>query len=159
MAEKPVIQIIEANMDLPEHIEAFKSLTQGYMADEMGGGIPWTKNQEIRIIEDLKNYPQKYIFLARTNQEFVGICTCFPGYSTFLATPLINIHDIFVERNFRGLGVGRLLMRAVEKKAVEIHCGKITLEVRRDNARAQGLYQSEGYNDADPPLLFWSKYL
>jgi ribosomal protein S18 acetylase RimI-like enzyme len=41
-----------------------------------------------------------------------------------------------------------LILAAVEKKAREIGCCKITLEVQENNRRAQGIYQAAGFSQA-----------
>ena len=47
----------------------------------------------------------------------VGIATCFHGLSTFVARRLLNLHDLAVIPEYRGKGVGRRLLAAVEDKA------------------------------------------
>jgi len=42
---------------------------------------------------------------------------CFRGFSTFAAAPLINVHDLAVVPGFRGQGIGRRLLEAVEMYA------------------------------------------
>jgi ribosomal protein S18 acetylase RimI-like enzyme len=51
------------------------------------------------------------------------------------------------------------LMNEISKKAEELKCSKITLEVREDNYQAQNLYKKMGFDDSEPKMLFWSKYL
>jgi ribosomal protein S18 acetylase RimI-like enzyme len=84
---------------------------------------------------------------------------CFINFVTFAAQPFINIHDIIVVPKARGIGVGRALMEAIIKKANELNCAKITLEVREDNHLAQNLYKKLGFKDGEPKMLFWTKYL
>jgi ribosomal protein S18 acetylase RimI-like enzyme len=69
------------------------------------------------------------------------------GFSTFAARLLINIHDLAVIPEYRGRGIGRLLLEAVEAKGHELGCCKLTLEVREDNQRAQRLYDKFGFGD------------
>jgi len=82
--------------------------------------------------------------------------------STFAARPLLNLHDLAVLPERRGLGVGRALLEAVEARARDLGCCKLTLEVRQDNARAQALYESFGFGHFAPgveamPTLFLEK--
>ena len=46
----------------------------------------------------------------------------FVGFSTFAASPLINIHDLHVEPEWRRQGVARLLLEAVEARARALGC-------------------------------------
>jgi len=42
-------------------------------------------------------------------------------------------------------GVGRALLEAVEARALELGCCKLTLEVHEDNLRARRLYEHFGF--------------
>ena len=153
------MEIIKADLLNHQHAQAFLTLTAVYMADDMGGGKPWTEPQKQKVIADLRTHPSCMILLARNETDFVGVCTCFYGYSTFMAGGLINIHDIFVDPTHRGKGIGCWMLREVERLAREKGVAKITLEVRFDNRPAQVLYLNEGYTDPEPPMMFWTKYL
>jgi ribosomal protein S18 acetylase RimI-like enzyme len=93
--------------------------------------------------------PTAHIFLAYAESRPVGIAVCFRGFSTFAAKQLINIHDLAVLPEFRGQGVGRKLLAAVEQKARELDCCKLTLEVQEHNQHARGLYESFGFAQAE----------
>ena len=71
----------------------------------------------------------------------------FVGFSTFAASPLINIHDLHVEPEWRRQGVARLLLEAVEARARELGCSKLTLEVQEHNRAALALYARAGFTD------------
>ena len=159
MEEGLYIDIVKCDLNDPGHADAFLRLTAGYMADPMGGSEPWTQEQREKIVRDLSRNSSTLILLARFNGEFIGLCTCFFSYSTFMAKPLINVHDIFVEESYRKKGVGRQMLNKVEEIAREKDCGKITLEVRKDNLDARELYRSLGFHDETPSVFFWSKRL
>jgi len=88
------------------------------------------------------------VFLAWHSATPVGIAVCFVGFSTFLARPLINIHDLAVIPVYRRHGVGRLLLEQVAAKGKALGCCKLTLEVRADNHSAQRLYEAVGFDNA-----------
>jgi predicted N-acetyltransferase YhbS len=77
----------------------------------------------------------------------MGIAICFVGFSTFLARPLINIHDLAVLPTYRGQGVGRRLLEQVATKGKALGCCMLTLEVRADNYPAQRLYEAAGFDN------------
>ncbi len=85
------------------------------------------------------------LFLALDRDDAVGIVTCFVGFSTFAARPLINIHDLHVVKGYRRRGVARLLLEAVEEHARGLGCCKLTLEVQQNNHAALALYGSFGF--------------
>jgi GNAT superfamily N-acetyltransferase len=88
------------------------------------------------------------VFLAYRGAIPAGLAVCFRGFSTFAARPLINIHDYFVLPTFRGTGIGRMLLAAIERRAREIGCCKLTLEVQENNRHARGIYAAAGFSQA-----------
>jgi ribosomal protein S18 acetylase RimI-like enzyme len=153
------ITIVKGDLSNGEHAENFLNLTAAYMADPMGEAIAWNDQQKETVIREMQEQSNALILFARADEEYVGICTCFYAYSTFLAKPLINIHDIYVKPEFRGVGVGKKLIQSLEDIAVEKGCGKITLEVRKDNLNARDLYKIKGFKEAPHSMFFWIKYL
>ena len=93
----------------------------------------------------LRAHPTTLIFLALHQDEAVGIVTCFIGFSTFAARPLVNIHDLHVAKDHRRHGIARLLLEAVETEARRLGCCKLTLEVQENNQTALALYASLGF--------------
>jgi ribosomal protein S18 acetylase RimI-like enzyme len=96
--------------------------------------------------------------------EPAGLINCFEAFSTFKCKPLVNIHDVVVEKNFRGLGVSQLMLAKVEERAKEKGCCKVTLEVLESNKVAQNSYMKFGYDgyELDPKMgkaLFWQKLI
>jgi ribosomal protein S18 acetylase RimI-like enzyme len=70
------------------------------------------------------------------------------GYALVLynkGTSLARLYSIVVDPDFRGLGLGRVLLEAAEKDALKNDCVTMRLEVRKDNAAAIGLYREHGY--------------
>jgi len=139
------VEILQADLADPVHGQAIVELLNDYSSHLMGGGSPLSDPVLEALIPRLVAHPTSLILLARLQQRFIGIAVCFMGFSTFNAKPLLNIHDLGVLGGFRGKGVGRKLLAAVEEKARRLGCCKITLEVREDNARARGLYTREGF--------------
>jgi len=154
-----MIEVVEANLKDAEQAENFLRLIAAYMADPMGEAPAWTEEQRSSVVNSLKNQPGLTILLAKDGDNYIGVVTCFRTYSTFLAKNMLNIHDIFVEPAYRGKGIGKKLIQKVNEKALENDCGKITLEVRKDNLSARGLYKSQGYAEAPHSMFFWTKYL
>lgn len=142
------VDIVEADLSRRDHQQAVLDLTDAYAADEMGGGRPLPPHVRAALIPGLRAQPATIVFLAYRDGEPVGIATCFRGFSTFAALPLINVHDLAVVPSHRGQGVGRRLLEAVEQKARALGCCKVTLEVQEGNRRARGLYERVGFAQA-----------
>ncbi|MBO0749979.1 MAG: GNAT family N-acetyltransferase [Porphyrobacter sp.] len=130
----------------------------------MGGGEPLGQEVRNEVVPGLAATPGAFSLIARLDGEAVGLANCFSAYSTFLAAPLINVHDMTVLAELRGRGIGRALLQAVEAEARRRGACKVTLEVLSGNETAKRLYASLGYHDyqLDPAAghaLFWQKRL
>jgi ribosomal protein S18 acetylase RimI-like enzyme len=141
------VTVIEADLQDRQHQAAIVHLVDAYARDPMGNSTSLPPEVRDRLIPGLRQHPTSMIYLAFDGQEPVGIAVCFLGFSTFAAQPLINIHDLAVVPEYRGQGVGRMLLERVEAKGRELGCCKLTLEVREDNHRAQRLYAQVGFGD------------
>ncbi|MHB8902720.1 MAG: GNAT family N-acetyltransferase [Thermoguttaceae bacterium] len=158
---KLAITIVEADLDDPCHQQAVCILLDAYAADPMGRGEPLGQSVKHDLVDGLKTHPTTLVLLAFAATRPVGVAVCFRGFSTFAARPLLNIHDLAVLPEFRGQGIGRRLLEETHRRAAELGCCKVTLEVRDDNHLAQRLYRSMGYGTADddcqsPRMLFWT---
>jgi GNAT superfamily N-acetyltransferase len=76
--------------------------------------------------------------------EPVGFALFFHNFSTFLGRPGLYLEDLFVEREFRGRGLGRALLIHLAGIAVERRCGRFEWAVLDWNVDAQGFYRSLG---------------
>lgn len=139
------VDIVEANLSDPQHARFLISMLDSYARDDMGIGRPLEDDTCQRLVAGLIEHPTSLVFLALRGGQPVGVAVCFVGFSTFKAKPLINVHDLAVLPDTRGQGIGRRLLKAIQAKAEELGCCKITLEVREDNQPARGLYHSQGF--------------
>lgn len=158
------LEIVEADLDDTGHREAVLALIDAYAVDPMGSGHSLPPAVRERLVDGLREHPTTLILLAYESGQPVGIAVCFGGYSTFAARPLINIHDLAVLPDRRGRGIGRRLLDAVEERARQRGCCKVTLEVFENNHRARRTYAAAGfgspvYHEEAERTLFLSKPL
>jgi GNAT superfamily N-acetyltransferase len=139
------IRVVEADLDRTTHQRAIVALTDAYARDPMGDGARLPDAVREGLIAGLRRHPTTIVFLAMVGTEPAGMATCFGGFSTFAARPLLNIHDLVVLPAYRGRGVGRLLLEAVERRAIALGCCKLTLEVTEGNRTARRLYERAGF--------------
>lgn len=139
------LAIVQADLSLPAHQSAILTLLDAYSQDPMGDGHTLSDFARREVIPGLQRHPTTLVFLAYQDTEPVGLAICFLGFSTFAARPLVNIHDYFVRPGLRGAGIGRQLMAAIEARARELGCCKLTLEVQENNHRARRLYEAAGF--------------
>ena len=85
------------------------------------------------------------LYLARLNDQPVGVALCQLALVSFTASEALNIHDIFITESARGHGVGRRLLNQVIDHARSLGCMKVTLEVLKDNEQARHLYRAAGF--------------
>lgn len=141
------IEITEVNYANSVHAEGLVEVLNSYASDALGGAKPLTAEVRTRLAPALRDQPHSLVLLALDGGRPVGVAVCFFGLSTFLARPLLNIHDLAVLPASRGQGVGRALLNAAERLAVQRGCCKLTLEVQEDNRRARILYECFGFTD------------
>ena len=142
------VEIVEADLDRPAHRQAVLQLTDAYARDPMGNGRPLSAEVRRALIPGLRQHPTTLIFLAYQAGRACGIANCFIGFSTFAARPLINVSDLAVLPEYRGNGLGRRLLEAVDRKAREMGCCKLTIEVQENNHRARHVYEAVGFSQA-----------
>lgn len=141
------IEIREMDFGDDAHTVGLLSVLDSYAGEDMGGGEPLTPEVRRRLVPALREQGNALVLLAFQDGAVAGIATCFLGFSTFAARPLLNVHDLAVLPAFRGRGIGRALLAAAEERARVRGCAKLTLEVREDNTRARGLYRECGFRD------------
>jgi GNAT superfamily N-acetyltransferase len=139
------VRVVQADLDRPEHQADVLAMVDAYSSDPMGDGAPLAPEVRDRLIPGLRRHPTTLVFLAYDADAPVGVAVCFLGFSTFAAKPLVNLHDVCVVPSHRGRGVGRRLLEAVEARARELGCCKLTLEVLDQNHRALQAYTAAGF--------------
>lgn len=139
------IKIVKANLNNSREANDYSTMLNSYAMDTMGQGKSLTMDHLQKVVRDLAIMPNASAYLAYVETTPIGFATCFSAYSTFRAKPLLNIHDIAVIAEYRGQGIGRMLLRDIAEDAKQMGYAKITLEVREDNPLADSLYRSEGY--------------
>lgn len=70
------------------------------------------------------------------------------GYGIIMLSPgEAHILNVCVDPDYQSRGLGRHLLRHLIKKTSQTDVDMVLLEVRRSNAQAQQLYQSEGFHE------------
>lgn len=147
-----------ADLHSPSDAAIIVALTDNYAQDPMGGGKPLPDHVKANMVPGMQATPGTLVIIAEHEGTPVGLANCFTAYSTFRAKPLINIHDLCVHHDWRGRGVGSILLDAVADEARRRGCCKVTLEVREDNP-AKRLYDRKGYKSEPVMMWFLSKDL
>jgi GNAT superfamily N-acetyltransferase len=88
--------------------------------------------------------PAAEVIIAELAGASVGFALFFPSYSTFLGKPGLYLEDLFVRPAARGKGVGRALMSALARIAVQRDYGRFEWSVLDWNEPALQFYRSLG---------------
>lgn len=89
--------------------------------------------------------PGAEVVLVEVEGGVVAGFALFCGnYSTFLAQPGIWLEDLFVRPEYRGRGLGRLLLGHLARLAVQRGCGRVEWAVLDWNTPSIGFYESLG---------------
>lgn len=137
-------------------------LLDAYSQDQMGGSQPLAESIKSNLAFELSKLPHAFSIICYVNNKPAGLVNCFEAFSTFKCKPLINIHDVVVVKEFRGLGLSQRMLSKVEEIAKSKGCCKITLEVLEGNEVAKNSYIKFGFDgyELDPVVgkaLFWQK--
>jgi len=139
------IEVRKVDFHDPTDVTQYLSMLDSYARDPMGAGRALPEAVKQRLPADLAANPAAHCLIAAEHGQAVGFASCFVGYSTFLARPLLNVHDIAVAPEARGRGVAAALLAAIAGLARALECCKLTLEVRSDNAVARRVYERAGF--------------
>lgn len=85
------------------------------------------------------------VFLARLQDQWVGFCQLYRGFSSIACVRTVILNDLYVDDGHRGAGVGRALIAHVTAFARQARAARVVLETADTNTRAQALYESLGF--------------
>ncbi|WP_159567511.1 GNAT family N-acetyltransferase [Budvicia diplopodorum] len=156
------INIIVADYTNADQGKDLVELLNNYALDPMGGGEALTPQVKNSLVAELAKLSHAFSVLAYVDGKPAGLINGFFGFSTFACKPLVNIHDVVVDGQFRGLGLSQKMLDKVEQHAKAKGCCKLTLEVLQGNDVAKGSYQKFGFAgyELDPEMgkaMFWQK--
>jgi len=88
--------------------------------------------------------PFYHCLMAEQDGRPAGFALFFFNYSTWMGRPGLYLEDLFVEPEFRGLGIGKALLQQVAAVAVEKNCPRLQWEVLDWNTPAIDFYRAMG---------------
>ena len=83
--------------------------------------------------------------IARAGPDAIGYALMLPTAQAQHARRGLDLHHMYVAAAWRGRGVGRALMAAVEDQARRPDCAYVTIGTDPANTGAQAAYQAMGY--------------
>lgn len=162
MKNKVEIKLVDYNN--AQDGEHLVRLLNEYAEHPMGGSTPLSEVVKETLPQRLAEYGNAFSMIAYVDNEPAALMNCIKSFSSFKASPIVNVHDVMVSTNYRGKGLSRQLFERAEKMAREMDCCKLTLEVVEKNEIAQQAYKNFGFAgyELDPDhgrTFFWVKNL
>ena len=99
---------------------------------------PWSRESYLREVRE--NECARYVVIREQ-----GHVIAYAGM--WFVLDEAHITNVAVRRDRRGIGIGEMVMRALIQLAADSGMNWMTLEVRRSNLAAQGLYHKLGFID------------
>lgn len=93
--------------------------------------------------------PYYQCLIAESDGRPAGFAFYFFNYSTWTGRPGLYLEDLFVNPEFRGLGIGKALLARVAAIAVEKGCPRLQWEVLDWNTPAIEFYRALGVEFLD----------
>ena len=102
-----------------------------------------------RFLADVANSGYSFLFVAVAGERTVGFISgeLRQGSPTFLPKTWASVDDVFVEPDYRNLGMGRALLQSVEAWAKERDADGISLQVAAANTRGRKFYEDLGFRE------------
>lgn len=135
--------------DVPVIAELIRGLAQ---YERLADQVTMTEAKLEHALFGERRYAETLI--AEDGGRAVGFALFFHNFSTFLAQPGIYLEDLFVVPEHRGSGVGRELLQALARTAVERGCGRMEWAVLDWNESAIRFYERLGAK----PNADWTVY-
>ena len=109
--------------------------------------------------EQEDNYESAYAFIKQRiiNQESIVFLSCkstnnfngfvqlYPSFCSVSGIPILILYDLYVDKDQRGLSIGRKLMDRAKVYAKDNGFKRLELSTAKDNLIGQSLYESLGY--------------
>lgn len=94
------------------------------------------------------------VILGFKNNEPAGFALFFHNFSTFVGKPGIYLEDLYVKKQMRGKGYGKVFLTYLARLANHRDCGRLEWAVQEWNERARGFYESLGAHQKEE----WTVY-
>jgi len=106
----------------------------------------FTNGSEEIYINDIENCindnPYLEGYVVENSKEIQGYTMIAKSFSTEFGKPCIWIEDLYIKDEYRGSGIGNMLMEFITQKYTDCI---FRLEVEKENQRAVNLYKKCGF--------------
>lgn len=134
------------------HVPALLSLLEELFTQEQDF-TPNTQKQVLGLLQIIDHPEYGKIFIARHNNEVIGMASVLYSISTAEGGPVIQLEDVIVARHFRDRGVGSRLVQHILSWAQTNGYLRITLLTDRENSGALRFYEQHGFVSSSMAVL------
>jgi len=108
------------------------------------------------FLKDRFERDESIIFLAFQEEKAIGFTQLYPSFSSVSMQKMYILNDLYVDVNYRNLGIATLLLNHAKNFALERNSKGLSLETHRTNP-AQKLYEKLGWvEDKDYAHYMWT---
>jgi GNAT superfamily N-acetyltransferase len=100
------------------------------------------------------NHGESTLFIACQGDSAIGFTQLYPSFSSASLSRTLILNDLFVSKNHRRKGVGKMLITAATDFAKAIGATRLTLATAADNTTAQALYRSCGWRRDEQFIVY-----
>ncbi len=143
------IEIIQASL---ENLDELSRLFQNYRI--FYKKEPDAEGEKAFLKERITN-KESVIYLAKSDDKFIGFVQLFPMFSSTRVTRLWLLNDLYVDKEFRKSGAASLLIERSKQLARETNYAGLMLQTAKDNTTAQSVYDRNEFVQDDN---FYSYY-
>lgn len=94
---------------------------------------------------DRFRHSESIIFVASLDKGAIGFAQLYPSFSSISMARIYVLSDLYVARDARKAGAGRLLLETAARFGRSVGAHQLTLETARTNLAAQALYETSGW--------------
>lgn len=125
--------------DIPLILEFIKAIASfAELSDQV------TASKETLSESLFGNQPAAEVIIAYLGKQPVGYAVFFHNFSTFEGKRGLYLEDLFIKPDFRGQGIGKLMLKYLGQLALDRQCSRFEWVVLDWNKTAIEFYQSIG---------------
>lgn len=139
VAEEPDVSLI---LDFILELAEYENLSKEVVA-----------NKEV-LLDSLFVKHQAEVIIGEYKDKPVGFATYFFSFSTFLGKSNLYIEDLYIKKEFRGLGLGKTMFRCLARIAKQRNCERLDWWCLDWNEPSIKFYKKMGAK----PMSDWTVY-
>jgi GNAT superfamily N-acetyltransferase len=145
------MEIVKAKL---EHLDQLVNLFDAY---RVWYRMESDKNTAKSFLADRIKNEESIVYLALDDEgQAVGFTQLFPLFSSTRMKRLWLLNDLFVDPNYRGQGISKMLIDQAKDLARKTKAAGVSLETEKSNDIGNQLYPSTGFELDDHNFYFWT---